>query len=143
MSASGRMASICRLAFKYEKQCILVIIGATPEGRKKLVGFTDGTRENAHDWRALLLDLKRSGLANASKIAVADGALEFWKALGDIWPTTLEQRCWVHKTANVLAKLPKSQQPQAKRTLQEIWIAETRGDAETAHRHRLLRITPS
>ena len=71
------MASICRLAFKYEKQCILVISGATPEGRKELVGLTDGTRENAHDWRALLLDLKRRGLANVSKIAVADGALDF------------------------------------------------------------------
>jgi transposase-like protein len=115
-----------------EKQCILVIIGATPEGRKELVGFTDGTRESAQDWRTLLLDLKRRGLANVPKIAVADGALGFWKALGEVWPTTREQRCWVHKTANVLAKLPKSQQPKAKRALQEIWMAETRGDAETA-----------
>ena len=115
-----------------EKQCILVIIGATPEGKKELVGFTDGTRESAHDWRALLLDLKRRGLNVAPKIVVADGALGFWKALGEVWPTTREQRCWVHKTANVLNKLPKSQQPQAKRALQEIWMAETRGDAETA-----------
>ena len=68
----------------------------------------------------------------APKIVVADGALGFWKALGEVWPTTREQRCWVHKTANVLNKLPKSQQPQAKRALQEIWMAETRGDAETA-----------
>ena len=79
-----------------EKQCILVIIGATPEGKKELVGFTDGTRESAHDWRALLLDLKRRGLNVAPKVAVADGALGFWKALGEVWPTTREQRCWVH-----------------------------------------------
>ena len=85
-----------------DAQCILVIIGATPEGKKELVGFTDGTRESAHDWRELLLDLKRRGLAIAPELAVADGALGFWKALGEVWPKTREQRCWVHKTANVL-----------------------------------------
>ena len=115
-----------------EKQCILVMIGATPEGRKELIGFTDGARESGQDWRELLLDLKRRGLANAPKLAVADGALGFWKALGEVWPKTQEQRCWVHKTANVLNKLPKSQQPKAKRSLHEIWMAETRGDAERA-----------
>lgn len=115
-----------------EAQCILVIIGATPEGKKELVGFTDGTRESAHDWRTLLLDLKRRGLAAAPELAVADGALGFWKALGEVWPKTREQRCWVHKTANVLNKLPKSQQPKAKRALQEIWMAETKTEAETA-----------
>ena len=115
-----------------EKQCILVIIGATPEGKKELVGFTDGTRESAHDWRGLLLDLKRRGLAAAPELAVADGALGFWKALGEVWPTTCEQRCWVHKTANILARLPKKQQPKAKRALQEIWMAETKADAEEA-----------
>jgi hypothetical protein len=83
-------------------QCILVIIGATPEGRKELVGFTDGTRESAHDWRTLLLDLKRRGLSVAPELAAADGALGFWKVLGEVWPKTREQRCWVHKTANVL-----------------------------------------
>jgi transposase-like protein len=113
-------------------QCILVIIGATPEGRKELVGFTDGTRESAHDWRALLLDLKRRGLSVAPELAVADGALGFWKALGEVWPKTREQRCWVHKTANVLNKLPKSQHPKAKRALQAIWMAETKAQAETA-----------
>ena len=112
-----------------EKQCILVIIGATPEGRKELVGFTDGTRESAHDWRALLLDLKRRGLDARPELAIADGALGFWKAAGEVWPTTREQRCWVHKTANVLNKLPKSQQPKAKRDLQEIWMAETKAEA--------------
>ena len=107
-----------------EKQCILVIIGATPEGRKELVGFTDGARESAHDWRELLLDLKRRGLDVSPELMIADGALGFWKAA--------EQRCWVHKTANVLNKLPKSQQPKAKRALQEIWMAETKAAAEAA-----------
>jgi transposase-like protein len=115
-----------------EKQCILVIIGATPEGKKELVGFTDGARESAHDWRDLLLDLKRRGLDVPPELMIADGALGFWKAAGETWPRTREQRCWVHKTANVLAKLPKSQQPKAKRALQEIWMAETKADAETA-----------
>jgi putative transposase len=115
-----------------EKQCILVLIGATPEGKKELLGFTDGARESAQDWRELLLDLKARGLTVAPKLAVADGALGFWKAVGEVWPATREQRCWVHKTANVLNKLPKSQQPKAKRSLQEIWMAETRADAVTA-----------
>jgi putative transposase len=115
-----------------EKQCILVLIGATPEGRKELIGFTDGARESAHDWRELLLDLKRRGLDARPELAIADGALGFWKAAGEVWPTTRGQRCWVHKTANVLAKLPKSQQPKAKRALQEIWMAETKADAEAA-----------
>ena len=114
------------------KQCILVIIGATPEGKKELLSFTDGARESAQDWRELLLDLKNRGLVIVPELAVADGALGFWKALGELWPTTREQRCWVHKTANVLNKLPKSQQPKAKRSLQEIWMAETRKDAEAA-----------
>jgi len=115
-----------------DAQCILVIIGATLEGRKELLGLIDGTRESAHDWRALLLDLRRRGLSIAPQIAVADGALGFWKALGEVWPKTREQRCWVHKTANVLNKLPKSQQPKAKRALQEIWMAETKAEATTA-----------
>jgi putative transposase len=115
-----------------DAQCILVIIGATPEGRKELIGFTDGTRESAHDWRTLLLDLKRRGLAIAPELAVADGALGFWKALGEVWPKTREQRCWVHKTANVLNRLPKSQHAKAKRALQAIWMAETKTDADAA-----------
>ena len=115
-----------------EKQCILVMIGATPEGKKELLGFTDGARESAQDWSELLLDLKARGLTVQPKLAVADGALGFWKALGQVWPTTQEQRCWVHKTANILNKLPKSQQPKAKRSLQDIWMAETKKDAEAA-----------
>jgi putative transposase len=115
-----------------QAQCILVIIGATPEGRKELVGFTDGIRESAESWRELLLDLKRRGLSVAPELAVADGALGFWKALGEVWPTTREQRCWVHKTANVLNKLPNSLHAKAKRALQQIWMAETKTDALTA-----------
>src|SRR5438132_11074174 len=115
-----------------EKQCILVIIGATSDGRKELVGFTDGARESAHDWRALLLDLKRRGLDVSPELMIADGALGFWKAAGEVWPKTREQRRWVHKTANGLNKLPESQQPKAKRALQEIWMAETKVAAELA-----------
>jgi putative transposase len=115
-----------------QAQCILVIIGTTPEGKKELVGFTDGVRESSQSWRDLLLDLKRRGLTTASQIAVADGALGFWKALGEVWPTTREQRCWVHKTANILNKMPKSLHTKAKRALQEIWMAETKKDAVTA-----------
>ena len=115
-----------------DAQCILVVIGATPEGKKELIGFTDGTRESAHDWRTLLLDLKRRGLAIAPELAVADGALGFWKALGEVWPKTREQRCWVHKTANVLNRLPKSQHAKAKRALQAIWMAEMKTDADAA-----------
>jgi putative transposase len=115
-----------------DAQCLLVIIGATPEGKKELVGLIDGVRESAQSWKELLLDLKRRGLAIGPELAVADGALGFWKALPEVWPNTREQRCWVHKTANVLNKFPKSLQGKAKRALQDIWMAETRSDAELA-----------
>jgi transposase-like protein len=115
-----------------EAQCLLVIIGATAEGRKELVGLTDGVRESAQSWRELLLDLKRRGLVMGPELAVADGALGFWQALEEVWPKTRGQRCWVHKTANVLNKLPKSQQPKAKRALQEIWMAATKKEALAA-----------
>jgi transposase-like protein len=115
-----------------QAQCILVIIGATPEGKKELIGFTDGLRESSQSWRDLLLNLKRRGLKTPPQIAVADGALGFWKALGEVWPTTREQRCWVHKTANILNKMPKGLHAKAKRALQEIWMAETKKDAVTA-----------
>ena len=111
---------------------MLVIIGATPEGKKELVGLIDGVRESAQSWRELLLDLKRRGLAVAPDLAIADGALGFWKAIEEVWPRTRSQRCWVHKTANVLNKLPKSRHSKAKRALQEIWMAETRNDADSA-----------
>jgi transposase-like protein len=113
-------------------QCLLIIIGATPEGRKELVGLTDGVRESAQSWRELLLDLKRRGLSIGPELAIADGALGFWQAVEEVWPQTRGQRCWVHKTANVLNRLPKSQQPKAKRALQEIWMAETKKDALAA-----------
>jgi transposase-like protein len=115
-----------------EAQCLLVIIGATSEGKKELVGLVDGVRESAQSWRELLLDLKRRGLAIAPELAVADGALGFWQAIEQIWPKTRSQRCWVHKTANVLNKQPKSQHSKAKRALQEIWMAETKKDALAA-----------
>lgn len=115
-----------------QAQCLLVIIGATPEGKKELVGLSDGVRESAQSWRELLLDLKRRGLAIGPELAVADGALGFWQAIEEVWPQTRGQRCWVHKTANVLNKLPKSQQPKAKRALQEIWMAETKNEALAA-----------
>src|SRR6202051_2906386 len=113
-------------------QCLLVLIGATPEGKKELVGLIDGVRESAQSWKELLLDLKRRGLAVAPELAVADGALGFWQAVEEVWPKTRGQRCWVHKTANVLNKLPKSLQSKAKRSLQEIWMAETKKDALVA-----------
>jgi len=115
-----------------DAQCLLVIIGATPEGKKELVGLTDGVRESTQSWKELLLDLKRRGLSIGPELAIADGALGFWQALEEIWPHTRGQRCWVHKTANVLNKLPKSQQTKAKRALQEIWMAETKKDALVA-----------
>jgi transposase-like protein len=115
-----------------DAQCLLVIVGATPEGEKELVGLADGVRESAQSWKELLLDLKRRGLAMGTELAVADGALGFWKAVEEVWPKTRGQRCWVHKTANVLNKLPKSQQPKAKRALQEIWMAATKKDALAA-----------
>jgi len=115
-----------------EKQCILVVMGATADGTKELVAITDGYRESAQSWLEVLLDLKRRGLTNAPELAIGDGALGFWKALRQVYPSTREQRCWVHKTANVLNKLPKSLQNKAKQHLQEIWMAETRKDAEAA-----------
>jgi len=115
-----------------EAQCLLVIIGATPEGKKELVGLADGLRESTQSWRELLLDLKRRGLSIGPELAVGDGALGFWKALDEVWPKTRTQRCWVHKTANVLNKLPKSLHGKAKRALHDIWMAETRKDAEVA-----------
>ncbi len=88
-----------------QAECMLVLIGATPEGRKELVGFQVGIRESTQSWRELLVDVKRRGLAVAPEIAVGDGALGFWKALDEVYPGTRHQRCWVHKTANVLNKV--------------------------------------
>ena len=115
-----------------DAHCLLVIIGATADGKKELVGLADGIRESAQSWKELLLDLKRRGLTIDPQLAVADGALGFWTAIDQVWPKTRAQRCWVHKTANVLNKLPNSLQAKAKRALQDIWMAETGKAAETA-----------
>jgi transposase-like protein len=114
------------------KQCILVLIGATEDGRKELIGIADGYRESEASWLELLRSLQARGLTIDPKLAVADGALGFWAAARKLWPTTREQRCWVHKTANVLNNLPKSVQPRAKGMLHEIWQAETKAAAEAA-----------
>src|SRR4051794_5453094 len=113
-------------------ECMLVIIGATPEGAKELVGFQVGVRESAQSWRALLIEVKRRGLTIAPEIAVGDGALGFWKALEEIYPGTRHQRCWVHKATNVLNKVPRAVQATMKPGLREIHGAETRSAAEAA-----------
>ena len=115
-----------------KKQCLLVLMGATADGQKELIAVLDGYRESEQSWSELLLDLKQRGLTTAPKIAVGDGALGFWAALRKVFPETREQRCWVHKTANVLNKMPKSVQPKAKGDLHEIWQAETKESAEKA-----------
>jgi transposase-like protein len=115
-----------------QAECMLVLIGATPEGRKELVGFQVGVRESAQSWRELLVDVKRRGLSLAPEIAVGDGALGFWRALDEVFPGTRHQRCWVHKSANVLNKVPKSVQPSMKADLREIHSAPTRAAAEVA-----------
>ena len=115
-----------------DRQCVLVLIGATPEGHKELLGFQAGFRESAQSWRELLLDLKGRGLAVPPKLAVGDGALGFRKALDEVFPGTRRQRCRVHKTANVLNKLPKSRQRNAKQDLHRIWMAGSRAEAEKA-----------
>ena len=113
-----------------QAECMLVLIGATPEGKKELVGFQVGVRESAQSWRELLVGLKARGLAIAPELATGDGALGFWKALEEVFPTTRHQRCWVHKAVNVMDKLPKSVQPAAKQDLREIWQAPDRATAE-------------
>ena len=115
-----------------KKQCILVLMGATADGKKELIGITDGYRESEQSWMELLAGLRSRGLTVDPKLAVADGALGFWAACRKLWPDTREQRCWVHKTANVLNKLPKSVQGKAKAMLHEIWRAQTKSDAESA-----------
>ena len=114
------------------RQCILVLMGATPDGKKELIAIQDGHRESEQSWKELLLDVQARGLTIEPKLAIGDGALGFWKAVRQVWPTAAEQRCWVHKTANVLDKLPKSVQPKAKEMLHEIYLAPSRAEAEKA-----------
>ena len=114
-------------------ECILVVMGATAEGKKELVALTDGFRESEQSWKEVLLDMKRRGLTHDPQLAIGDGALGFWKALPQVYGSTREQRCWVHKTANVLNKLPKHLQPKAKSDLHQIWMAATRDEAHRAY----------
>jgi putative transposase len=114
------------------RQCILVLMGATAEGRKELVAVSDGYRESEQSWHELLLDVQSRGLTADPKLATGDGALGFWSALAKVFPTTRVQRCWVHKTANVLNKMPKSVQAKAKSMLHDIWMAEKKVEAEKA-----------
>jgi transposase-like protein len=113
-------------------ECMLVLIGATPEGKKELVGFQTGQRESLQSWKELLVEMKACWLAIAPEVAVGDGALGFWKALDEAFPSTRHQRRWVHKTINVLDKLPKSVQSNAHRDLRETWMAPNRAAAEAA-----------
>ena len=115
-----------------DRQCILVLMGATADGKKELIALGDGFRESEQSWKALLLDCAARGMTVAPSLAVGDGALGFWKALRQVYPTTREQRCWVHKTANVLDKLPKGQQSKAKAMLHAISQASTKAEAEQA-----------
>jgi transposase-like protein len=114
------------------KQCILVLIGATESGSKELVAIQDGFKESTESWREVLVDLQQRGLTSEPAVIVGDGALGLWAAVREVWPSSRQQRCWVHKTVNVLAGLPDSVQERAKSHLHDIWQAETRASAEKA-----------
>ena len=137
---------ICRLIWKYfniraeERQCILVLIGVTENGEKELLALAAGYRESALSWKPLLLSLKQRGLAIAPELAIGDGALGFWNALAQVYPETRKQRCWVHKTANILDKLPKKQQTAAKEGIWQIYRAATKADALQAQGYFILKM---
>ncbi len=116
-----------------DKLCLLVLIGADTTGRKEVLAIVDGYRESEASWLEILSQLKSQGLNIAPELAIGDGALGFWNAVTKFWPTTKHQRCWVHKTANILNKVPKSVQPKMKESLHDIWMAETRDDAYKAY----------
>jgi len=120
----------CRLSD--DRPCLLVLMGATADGKKELIGLIDGQRESEQSWTALLLDLKNRGMTEPPKLATGDGSLGFWLALSKVFPQTKHQRCWVHKTMNALDKLPKGQQPEAKSMLHEIWMSAKKDDATKA-----------
>ncbi len=122
----------CATRLEEARHGILVIIGATSDGQKELVGLWDGYRESEQSWKELLLDLQSRGLEHGPALAIGDGALGLWKALRQVYGQTRWQRCWVHTTANVLDKLPKAFQPQAKQRLQAIWMAPDRQRAAMA-----------
>lgn len=115
-----------------DRLCILVIIGATEDGKKELVAVEQGYRESEMSWKNVLLSLRGRGLEQGPELAIGDGALGFWKAMEEIFPSAKQQACWVHKTANILDKLPKSKQPEAKEMIREIYMAETKIGAEKA-----------
>ncbi len=115
-----------------DRPCVLVLMGALEDGTKELIAMVDGVRESEQSWLELLLDAKSRGLDESPKLATGDGALGFWKALRQVYPSTRHQRCWVHKTVNVLDKLPRSQHPSAKAMLHEIWMSATKDDAVKA-----------
>jgi len=118
-----------------KRQCILVVMGATADGRKELIAVQDGYRESEQSWSELMLGLKQRGLEQAPELAIGDGALGFWAALRKVFSSTREQRCWVHKTANILNDIPKATQPRVKKSLHEIWEADTKEDAGRALDH--------
>lgn len=115
-----------------DRLCLLVLIGVNAQGDKRLLALSDGYRESKASWLSVVQDLQARGLQEAPKLAIGDGALGFWAAINEAWPATRQQRCWVHKTANVLAALPDSLQGKAKAGLREIWLAETKAGAEKA-----------
>ena len=113
------------------KLCVLVIIGVNEQGKKHFLAIEDGVRESTQSWREVLLNLKSRGM-NCPRAAIGDGAMGFWAALDEVFPKARHQRCWMHKTGNVLNKLPKASQPKAKKALHDIWQAETKAHAEQA-----------
>lgn len=125
-----------------DRLCLLVIIGVTEHGHKELVAVSDGYRESSASWEELRTSLRQRGLSHSPKLAAGDGALVFWNAISKVYPDTRHQRCWVHKTANILNKLPKSVQPKVKAALHEIWMASTRKDAHKAFDNALELFTP-
>ena len=125
----------CNVRMDKDKQCLLVIVGATENGDKELVALEDGYRESEQSWRELLMDLKHRGLTEAPKIAVGDGAMGFWKALKKVYPQSKEQRCWMHKTGNILNYLPKREHHKAKDRLHQIWMASSKEEAFKALKH--------
>lgn len=118
-----------------ERTCILMIMGADTNGNKELVAVSDGYRESAQSWREILLDLKRRGLKGGAKLATGDGALGFWKALREVYPDTRHQRCWVHKTANILDKMSKGVRAKAKAMIHDMYMSETRKQALNSYEH--------
>ncbi len=118
-----------------ERSCILVIMGADSAGNKELLAVSDGYRESTVSWREMLLRLQKQGMKDSPKLAIGDGALGFWKALSEVFPGTKRQRCWVHKTANILDKMPKSVQPKAKSLIHDMYMAETEENALKSYDH--------